>query len=182
MRKLLKVLFFTGKLYIELMLDKITTRHSKRFMFALCCLGFSVGLMGCIPQVHKPLPGPCVTSDGTPVENSLILEYIPDPYKASIILEIANLEMLTRMDLYSTQDLLTFLDTVETTLDELTTWEELFYYLDARADTFNKTLKTEIILLSSYFQVLNKPVPLSACDRSLIHAHIERQRRLVQTY
>lgn len=125
-------------------------------------------------------PSGCVDADGE-LKDSLILENISNPKHTGLILEMANLEFLKRSDVYSADDALKFLDQVEAKIDADTyTWEELMSYVVRESSEFNEAIGAEVILLSGYFQLLDKPVPISECDKLLLKKHLDRQRFVVQ--
>lgn len=181
MRDYGKLILFLIKAVCEVILEKLKNKKNKKYL-SVCMIGFTLGLLGCMPQSNMHLPDVCLTDNGTRCEDSLILEHINNPYNASIVLEIANLEMLSRMELYNVKDAHLFFDDIERKLEHFTTWKDLFDYVAFQLAALNDRAQMELMYITSYFHVLNEPIPLSECDIALVRAHIERQRRLLNRY
>lgn len=110
---------------------------------------------------------------------SLILERIPDPAGASLVLQVANLELL-KHNAYTKQEALEVIRTIEEySAVENITYGDLVVYVLSRFENFNKEMGAEILLASQYLKVLNEAVPISPCDKALILAHLEKQRKVV---
>lgn len=169
-------LWWATKTYVELLLKKLASKHAKKL---LVLFASSVLLASCsvLQPVEWEPPEVCTQ----PGAESLILDHISDPLDASLILEFANLELLTRGDLYTTDDVLRFLDSVETLVEKPVTWQSLFQYVLTTAEGVNEFVGNEVILISTYYKVLNKDELISECDRALVKAHLNRQRALIKT-
>lgn len=133
-------------------------------------------LSGCA-TTYTP-PDPCLNKDGS-YKESLILEHISNPKQASLLLELANLEFLKQTDAYSRKDALMFIDKVREAINKGTTWEELFEYVVTRSAKFNEAIGAEVVLISGYYGVLAKDVPITECDRAMLMSHLDRQESTV---
>jgi hypothetical protein len=171
-------LFWMAKTYLRILLDKLASKHSKKMLLLVVPTLLLVGCDHLEPRPYVP-PPICMNEDGSRVENSLILEKIPNPGQASLLLQLTNLEMLKHSELYSPTDVLTFIDNVELMLESSPQWTTLFdYVLDETAE-FNTTVGDEIILISNHFISLYVDVPISKCDKALLLRHLTKQRKLV---
>lgn len=169
-------LFWMGKTYLQLLLDKLASKHSKKLILLIVPF-LLVGCASIEPKPYEP-PSICVAEDGS-YKKSLILEKIPNPAQASLLVQLTNLEMLKHSNLYSPEDVLTFLDNVELMLTHDIQWITIFDYILNEAADFNSKIEEEVILLSNYFIVLYVETPISECDKALLNRHIEKQRKLI---
>ncbi|MFP3910387.1 MAG: hypothetical protein ACLFVX_11095 [Archaeoglobaceae archaeon] len=168
-------LWWAAKTYLSLLLKKLASKHSKKLLMLVAS---SVLLASC--SVLQPVKWEPPEVCNQPETESLILEHIPNPMHASLVLELANLEILTKSDLYTPDDVRRFLDSVETLVEKPITWKSLFDYVTETAEGVNKVMGDEIILLSSYFEILNQDELISECDRALVKGHLQRQRDLLE--
>ena len=109
----------------------------------------------------------------------MILEKIPNPAAADLVLQVANFECLKRQT-YSADNALAVLDAVDSLLDRGTTYADLVSYVLSRFADFNHDLGAEVLIASSYLHVLDEPLPISDCDRVLLRAHIRHQRGILE--
>ena len=150
--------------------------RDRLFGVLMACVGIVVlvFMVGCAGTTQFVPPPECEGG-----AKSLILERIPDPAGASLILQVANLELL-KHNAYTKQEALEVIRTIEEySAVENITYGDLVVYVLSRFENFNKEMGAEILLASQYLKVLNEPVPISACDKALILAHLEKQRKVV---
>lgn len=168
-------LWWATRTYVQILLAKLASRHSKKLILVL-----SSGMLLTSCSVLQPVewePPEVCTQPGA---ESLIIDHISDPLNASLVLEFANLELLTRGEFYTTDDVLNFLDSIEAMVEKPVTWQTLFNYVLTTAEDVNEYVGNEVILISTYYEVLNQDELISECDRALVKAHLDRQRNLVK--
>lgn len=168
-------LFWMAKTYLRILLDKLATHHSKKMLL----LVVPTLLIGCAHLQPYQAPECCYQEDGSFVGDSLILEKIPDPRTASLVLQLTNLELLEETDAYGVEDLEIFLNTVEQMIKNRVEWTKLFDYILIKAASINERFQQEVVLLSKYFISLYVGLPISECDKQLLLRHIEKQRQLI---
>jgi hypothetical protein len=123
-------------------------------------------------------PSSCVKqADGT--WNSVILNKIPDPQSVDIMLQLANLEAI-KQDVWTkdqAEQLLTWIET-QLTLPDIT-FSTLIAQVLPMVTQLNNVAGAEVYLISQYVTALNVPLPISACDKELIRAHLAKQRTIL---
>lgn len=109
--------------------------------------------------------------------DSVICESIPDPGRADILLQLANVRLL-KEDQYNAEQALDFLTQCEKLIDETETYQDVARQLSRHLNEY----KLEILILSGYIDTLDVDLPVSEYDRELLRAHIDRQKQLIESY
>ena len=149
----------------------------RTFVFLLIMFFF-----GCAKNNNYHPPEVCKNVDGK--YDSVILQKIPDPAAASIILQLANLEAVKNIPDYNVEKALKAIDIIEYVLNvENISFNKLIDESNYQAKLVNSSYGLEIFLISQYVGVLNTPetidVPISVCDKALIQLHLNKQRQML---
>lgn len=139
----------------------------------------TVFLTACAKNNLYVPPDSCV-KDMNGNYGSVILQKIPDPNAASIILQLANLEAVKHVDGYTIGMALTAIDIIESLLKTNITFNYLIDEAMKQAKLVNASYGVEIFLISQYVGVINTPQIISDCDRDLILRHLEKQRQTLK--
>ena len=138
----------------------------------LLAVVLAVSLTACAGKSAWTPPAKC---DGQP---SLILEKIPVPKEASLILQLANLQLL-KGEAYGPDDARAVIDTIEEVLEIGVSYADLCAYVMGLTGKFNARYGAEIFLVSQYLELLSAPLPISDCDKELIRLHLAKQRQVL---
>jgi hypothetical protein len=151
--------------------DEISISFSKPLTILLIP-ALALSLTACAGRGWTP-PVEC-----TPESKSIILERIPNPKEASLVLQLANLQSLKR-HVYGVNDAAKLIDLIEEKLDHGITYAELVGYVFREVAKLEKQYGAEIFLMSQYLEIINAPLPISPCDVALIRAHLDQQRKVL---
>jgi hypothetical protein len=164
---------------------------------AVFSLGVALGIVGlrhAVAKHHMLLIAPllalsltltaCAGKQWTPPAEcegdvfSIILERIPNPKEASLVLQLANLQLLKK-HAYGVEDAKGVLDMVDALLNRPITYLDLYAYVASQFGQINSKYGAEIFLISQYMELASEPIQISSCDKALIRAHLAKQRTVL---
>lgn len=136
-------------------------------------------VFGCAKNNLYVPPDVCV-KDASGNYDSIILQRIPDPASASLLLQLANLEAVKNIAGYTVDEALISLDIIESILSKDITFNGLIDEATKQAGIVNNSYGLELFLISQYVTVLDTPEIVSPCDKALILLHLNKQRQMLK--
>lgn len=138
---------------------------------ALCLFLQACSTMGILTSATQRPPG---------CEQSIIYDHLPAPKLSGAVILIAVSE-LARSQPKAQPYILGAIDAVLKLLeDDQLTYVELASAAMQQVSWVNEYFGNRLLVYSEILSAFDQPVPLYACDRDLIRAHLTKQRVLLQ--
>lgn len=137
-------------------------------------------LGGCSFFNQATFDPPATCLDGAESE---ILTYFPNPTGLSKSLLVVQVAALEKIKDYQRADAEAILDEIENAIVASDmTYAELLAYVSQKINLANKKIGLALFILGDDTAALDKPLPISECDKSLIMMHLAKQRSLLLFY
>ena len=142
------------------------------FLVLLVCL-----VCGCSANKTFQPPQECID------QPSLILDNVPDPVLLSKSLLVVQAAALEKLSKYNAKDAMQVIDTIEDyLLSNDMTYAKLIAFVMKKIEIVNSRVGIAIFIMGDDVGALEKAIPISNCDKTLIAMHLARQKALIAFY